>query len=546
MNAIINNRGGRPSQISRFLRRFGAIVALLLALWLAPATAQSSQDASVVLDGRPIFQVSSSDKFSAQARADLINSQLQAVLQAAVKSQQPPDIRIEELNQSPTIWLNDRYLLTVTQRDAAFGNTPDEQAKLWAEGIKQAVQRAMKERSTQFLWQTSLLVVGAGLLAVALNWGLGHLWQRFRRRAPQLLGSDGSPDESPWRALDLFLELTLLLARATLWVGLVLWAANLFPLTRQWSYRIANRLVAGFTSPIVSVSQNAYSVIDFLILIGLLLGLFVLAGAATNLLRFRILHVARINRGAQEAIAIVTKYALISVGTVVVLQVWGLDLSSLTILASALGIGIGFGFQDIVKNFSSGFVLIFERSIKVGDFVEIGELKGTVERIGARSTEVRTLDQVSIIVPNSRFLATEVINWSHHNSVSRIHLPVGVAYHSDVNVVQKALLKVTKNYPDVLSVPPPQVWFKGFGDSALDFELLVWIADPSKQPTISSELYLRIEASLRRHQIEIPFPQRDLHLRSGNLPIEISPQLEQALWERFSSRLANAEQNDSR
>ncbi len=536
-----HNRGSRRAPIAKFLQRLGVIILLMLALWLTPAAAQSSREASVVLDGRPIFQVSSSEQFSAQQRADWINSQLQAV----VKSRQFPDIKIEERNQSPVILLNDRHLLTVTQRDAAFGNTPHEQAKLWATGIQQAVRQAQKERSTQFLWRTSLLVAGALGLAIALHWGLGRLWHRFRRRAPQLLVSDGSPDESPFQALELFFELTLLLARATLWVALVLWATNLFPLTRQWSYRIINSLVTGFTSPIVSVGQNAYSVIDFLILIGLLLGLFVLAGAATNILRFRILHLARIDRGAQEAIAIVTKYALISVGAVVVLQVWGLDLSSLTILASALGIGIGFGFQDIIKNFSSGFVLIFERSIQVGDFVEIGHLRGIVERIGARSTEIRTLDQVSIIVPNSRFLSTEVINWSHRNSVSRIHLPVGVAYHSDIQIVQKALLEVTKDYRDVLSVPPPQVWFKGFGDSALNFELLVWIADPSKQPAISSELYVRIEANLRRHQIEIPFPQRDLHVRSGNLPIELSPQLEQALWERFSSRLANQQQADS-
>ncbi len=541
MNPIRDNRNGRLFQNRKFLQKVGVTLVLLLTLLLAPAIAQSSKEASVVLDGRQIFQVSDSEELPAQRRANLINSQLQAV----VESQKPPELKIEERNQSPVILLNDRYLLTVTDRDAAFGSTPHEQAKIWAEGIEQAVQQARKERSIQFLWRTSLLVAAAVVLALVLHWGLGYLWQRFRRRVPQLLASDHSSDQSSSRALNLFLDLTLLLARAALWVAVVLWATNLFPLTRQWSYRIGNSLIASFASPILSVGQNSYSVIDFLILIGLLLGLVVLAGAATNLLRLRVLRLTRINRGIQEAIAIVTKYTLISIGALVVLQVWGFDLSSLTILASALGIGIGFGFQDIVKNFSSGFVLIFERSIQVGDFVEIGSLTGTVERIGARSTEIRTLDQVSIIVPNSRFLATEVINWSHRNPVSRIHLPVGVAYQSDVNVVRTALLEAAKDYPEVLSVPPPQVLFKGFGDSALDFELLVWISDPSKQPVITSELYFRIEAVLQRHQIEIPFPQRDLHMRSGALPIELSPQLKQALFQLFSQRLANGQQTDN-
>ena len=356
-NPRTDNRNGRPFQNRKFLQRVGVILALLVTLLLAPAIAQSSKEAPVVLDGRQIFQVSGSEQFPAQGRADWINSQLQAV----VESQKPPELKIEERKQSPVIFLNDRYLLTVTQRDAAFGSTAHEQAKIWAERIQQAVQQAQKERSIQFLWRTSLLVAAAFLLALCLHLGLGSLWQRFRRRAPHLLAPDGSSDQSPSRALNLFLDLTLLLVRATLWVAVVLWATNLFPLTRQWSYRIGNSLIASFTSPILSVGQNSYSVLNFLILIGLLLGLVVLAGAATNLLRLRVLRVTRINRGIQEAIATVTKYTLISIGTLVVLQVWGFDLSSLTILASALGIGIGFGFQDIVKNFSRLYFNFFLR-----------------------------------------------------------------------------------------------------------------------------------------------------------------------------------------
>ena len=274
---------------------------------------------------------------------------------------------------------------------------------------------------------------------------------------------------------------------------------------------------------------KTFSIIDILVLIGLFLGLIVLSGAVTNILRSRILRLLRISRGAQEVIAIVFKYILIGVGSVVLLQIFGVDLSSLAILASALGVGIGFGFQDIAKNFGSGLVLLFERPIQVGDFIEVGNYMGTVESIGARSVTIRTLDRVSIIVPNSRFLEGEVINWSHHNPISRIHIPVGVSYSADVKEVKKALLEAGKNHPEVLSIPQPQVFFSGFGDSSLDFKLFIWIDQPSHQVSIKSDICFRIEATLKKYNIEIPFPQRDLNLRTGELPVKLSPEIEQAL-----------------
>jgi small-conductance mechanosensitive channel len=246
-----------------------------------------------------------------------------------------------------------------------------------------------------------------------------------------------------------------------------------------------------------------------------------------NLFRDRLLRIAGINRGATSAIAILAKYGLIFVGTLVLLQVWGLDISSLAIVASALGVGIGLGLQDIAKNVGSGLVLVFERPIQVGDFVEVSNYKGTVERIGARSTEIRTLDRISIIVPNSRFLEQEIINWSHRNPISRLHLPVGVAYSCDPKVVQMALIQAANAHPSVLKSPPPQVWFKGFGDSALNFELLVWTKEPNKQFFLTSDLYYSIYEIFQLQQIQIPFPQRDLHMRSGT--VGLSPQIESAL-----------------
>jgi len=351
---------------------------------------------------------------------------------------------------------------------------------------------------------------------------LRSLRQRFST-ATEMPNSSSQPLEG-------LLQLVLVIARLGLWTIAALYIANLFPVTRSWSYRVANILTTSFTSPVIALGRNSYSITNLLLLSGVLAGLIAFAGTITNLLRSRILNLAGLSRGGQEMVATLTKYSLISIGTLIILQIWGLDISSLTILASALGVGIGFGFQDIAKNFGSGLVLMLERPIQIGDFVEVGNSKGTVERIGGRSTEIRTLDQVSVIVPNSRFLSEEVINWNHHNPLSRIHLPVGVAYSTDPQAVRTALLEAAQSHAEVLQNPPPQVFFTGFGDSALNFDLLVWTTKPSRQFILKSDLYFSIFELLQERQIEIPFPQRDLHLRSGK--ISLSPQAEALLMQQ--------------
>jgi potassium efflux system protein len=218
---------------------------------------------------------------------------------------------------------------------------------------------------------------------------------------------------------------------------------------------------------------------------------------------------------------LLTRCALTFIGAIVILQVWHIDVSSLTFLASVLGVGVGFGLQNIANNFVSGLVVSLERPIQPGDFVKVDEWMGTVEHIGPRNTEMRTLDNVSILIPNSRFLESEVINWTHRDPVSRLHVPLGVAYGSDIARVRAALLEAAHDHPDVLKDPRPRVEFKGFGESALEFELLVWTGDPRIQQRLISDLNYRVETNLRRYHVQVPFPQRDLHLRS--------PQLEQVL-----------------
>jgi len=507
----------------KYLKPIKAVIIVLMlvfSLQLSQVMAQNTF-APVAIDGKQLFRVSDTEGETAKKRAEYINQ----IIKDAVESQNVPEIKVKEGDIYARIIVGDKPI-TVTNKDVISAENANKQAYLWADTIRQTINKSIEERSENFIRDTLILSFILVALTTALHFVLEKVWEILQRNVSPLVTSEDSSDlNQQQNSLNLLLKATLFLARTALWIGVSLYITNLFPLTRKWSFDIAVIIRDSLTSPIF----KDFSVTGILVLIGLFLGLIVLSGAVTNILRSRILRVLRINRGAQEVIAIIFKYTLIGVGSVVLLQIFGVDLSSLAILASALGVGIGFGFQDIAKNFGSGLVLLFERPIQVGDFIEVGKYMGSVESIGARSVTIRTLDRVSIIVPNSRFLEDEVINWSHHNPVSRIHIPVGVSYSADVKVVKKALLEAGKNHPEVLSVPQPQVLFTGFGDSSLDFELLVWINAPSHQVSIKSDLCFRIEATLKEYNIEIPFPQRDLHLRTGELPLKLSPEVEQAL-----------------
>ncbi|WAN69993.1 mechanosensitive ion channel [Moorena producens JHB] len=227
------------SQSFKFLKILGITIALLLMVLLVPTTAQSKELAPVVFDGRPLFQVSKSEPFTAQGRADWINSQLETL----VESEEPPKIEIEQRNKSPIIRINGRYLLTVTQRDVVLENSPEEQAVIWSQTIDQAVKKARKERSSKFLWQASLLVSGTLVLAIFLHWGLGRLWRYSLVGPRQLPAVDENTQDRQSLASNLYSKLTLLLARTIVWVWVTLFSLNLFPITRQWSYRFGEDLL---------------------------------------------------------------------------------------------------------------------------------------------------------------------------------------------------------------------------------------------------------------------------------------------------------------
>lgn len=258
----------------------------------------------------------------------------------------------------------------------------------------------------------------------------------------------------------------------------------------------------------------------------LLFILFLLASRMIRrLLRRRVFPRFAIDRGLGFTILRILHYVIVILGAWTALTFTGADLRGLTVVAGLLGVGIGFGLQNIASNFISGVILLFERPINAGDRITVGEINGDVQAINLRSTTVSTPDNISIIVPNSEFISNRVVNWSYGDRKIRVHVPVGVAYGSDVDLVTRALLEEASRHPGVLSTPQPEVWFVAFGSSSLDFELLVWIPDPISQPQTVSDLNYAIDAAFRRKEIEIPFPQRDVHVRSGMpLRVQIEPE----------------------
>lgn len=219
-------------------------------------------------------------------------------------------------------------------------------------------------------------------------------------------------------------------------------------------------------------------------------------------------------RGVPGAVSKLAQYAVLFVGLFFALAAAGFQLSQFALVAGALGVGIGFGLQNIVNNFVSGLILLFERPIQTGDTVELGTLLGTVSRIGIRSSTIRTYEGAEVIVPNARLIENEVVNWTLSDRLRRIEVAVGVAYGTNPRRVLEILVAVAKSHPQVLAEPEPYALFHGFGDSSLDFILRGWTANFDQYLRIRSELRLGVHDALAAAGIGIPFPQRDVHIVS--------------------------------
>lgn len=503
-------------------------------------TDPSIPKAPVVVDGRNILSVGKVGANTAGERADLIRQELID----AIQSKNFARVVIEEKERLPVLYLefdepfeseldeltpiqDRRYLFTITKEDTIGKKSNRETAIDLKQEIEIAIARGKKERSASYLQRQGFLTAVLLVLAFFGTRLLNQLQTYPLRQAIQKIvpGLPSNTSSQPSNLTTLF-RLKLGFAQFILWIGTAFAISSLFPWTRHIVYILYSIVAVTFNRSILNFGGDDFSIIELLVFVGLLIGSIIASGYIADLLRTKILQVTRMTRGSQEIISIITKYGFIALATIILLQAYGLDLSSITVIGGALGVGIGFGLQDIARNFASGIVLLFERSVQVGDFIQIGSHLGVVEEVRTRSIVLKTLDRVSIIVPNSRLLSEEVINWNHRRSVSRLHLPIGVAYGSDVKKVKAALLQAAEEHLEVLRNPSPQVFFTEFGDSSLNFELLVWTSDPSRQAPLKSDLYFRIEEIFREQQIDIPFPQRDINISPDGVPIKLPQQLE--------------------
>lgn len=270
--------------------------------------------------------------------------------------------------------------------------------------------------------------------------------------------------------------------------------------------------------PITTIGKTEltlWTILYFFILVFLLI---FLTGMLRRWMVYKILSRSKIDLGVRIAVGTIIRYFVLVIGFVIILQTVGIDLSALTILAGALGVGIGFGLQNITNNFVSGIIILFERPIKVGDRIEVGEISGDVTRISMRSTTIVTNDNISIIIPNSDFISSKVINWSHTDRNIRFNFHVPVHYKENPEDVKKALLEVAAENSGVLKEPKPDVLFHEYGDSSLIFNLRVWTREYINRPgVLRSQLYYAVSQKFRDKGIEIPFPQRDIHFKSSDI-----------------------------
>jgi len=281
--------------------------------------------------------------------------------------------------------------------------------------------------------------------------------------------------------------------------------------TRAWYY-LNHKFTIGNIE--VSVTTLIEAVLIFAIAL-------VLSRTLRRVLQRRIAKRAYLDPGLRYTLGRLTQYVIIALGLLLALKAgFSLDLTSIAVLFTALSVGIGFGLQYIAADIASGFILLFERPVRVGDRITIGDDEGDVQSINLRTTVVATNDRISIIVPNSKLVSQRLINWSYGDPRARIAIPVSVAYNSDIDLVTRTLLQAAEDVDNVLRDPAPKIQFLKFGDWSLDFRLLIWTNRPRRHTQIRSDINYRIEKLFREAGIEIPFPQTELRLREGALHLD--------------------------
>ena len=256
------------------------------------------------------------------------------------------------------------------------------------------------------------------------------------------------------------------------------------------------------------------SIISLMMLVLVILIAALVSRYARRFLKKRVLSRVHIDLGLQYTLLRLVHYLIVTLGVLYAVKIgFSVDLTSIAVILGFLSLGIGFGLQYLAADMASGFILLFERPVRVNDRVRLEDgIEGRVDQISLRSTIIVTNENMTVIIPNSKLVQNKLVNYSRGSNV-RLNIPVAVAYGSDLEKVSEALMEAAASVEQVLTAPPPRAHFSGFGDSSLDFEIRVWITEPHNHPQIRSKINFAIDASFRKYNIEIPFPQRDLRLR---------------------------------
>ena len=279
---------------------------------------------------------------------------------------------------------------------------------------------------------------------------------------------------------------------------------------------ILTRLRAFLETPLLKLGETQITLLSVVYFLLLLLLLIYLSGKGRALIN-RVLARRGVDLGVREATGSIVRYLMLFIGLLAILQTVGIDLTALSILTGAVGLGIGFGLQNIASNFISGIIILFERPVRIGDRIAVGDVEGDVVRIGARSTTVLTNDNIDIIIPNSKLITENVVNWTHSERKVRFRIPVSVGYATDIRRVEQALLEAAKNVYEVLETPAPVVRFISFGENGLEFELRAWTTTlVQRRGKFASQVNFAIYDKFKEYEIEVPYPQRDIHIRPSS------------------------------
>lgn len=285
---------------------------------------------------------------------------------------------------------------------------------------------------------------------------------------------------------------------------------------------IWNDIWGSLNTPLFSLGGDPVTVVGILVQVAIIIATFVVAGRARSVFERWIGRATGMEETNLQTMGALMRYAILFLGLYIAMRSIGVQLDSLLVVMGAVGVGIGFGLQNVTNNFVSGLILMSERPVKVGDVVDVGGSLGTVERIGIRATTLRKFDQTQAIVPNGDLISQVVTNWTHDDRRVRIDFIVGVAYGSDTQLVRRLITDIVTDNTAVLEAPEPRVLFVEFGDSSLNFRVLAYVGDIADRLGTLSDLHFAIDSVFRQHDVEIPFPQRDLHLRSISPGVELA------------------------